>query len=116
MQKIEKWRIQELTQVLNQLAALLREGNNREWASVFNHFAQEAHALVQSAHFDSEGLQRLMKNMRTCFEGASTLHSLVLSEDNSKRMEELHQEFTRVKGLLFLLLSDIEKKWIEPIN
>jgi len=116
MQKIEKWRIQELTQVLNQLAALLREGNNREWASVFNHFAQEAHAIVQSVQFDFEGLKRLVKNMRSCFEGASTLHSLVLSEDNSKRMEALNQEFTRIKGLLFILLSDMEKKWIEPIN
>jgi hypothetical protein len=116
MQKIEKWRIQELTQVLNQLAALLREGNNSEWAGVFNHFAQEAHAIVQSVQFDLEGLKRLAKNMRSCFDGASTLHSLVLSEDNSKRMEELNQEFIRIKGLLFILLSDIEKKWIEPIN
>ncbi len=116
MQKIEKWRIQELTQVLNQLAAILREGNNSEWASVFNHFAQEAHAIVQSVQFDLEGLKKLIMNMRSCFEGASSLHNLVLAEENSKKMEELNQEFTRVKGLLFMLLSDIEKKWAEPIN
>lgn len=116
MQKIEKWRIQELTQVLNQLAALLREGNNSEWASVFNHFAQEAHEIVQRIQFDLEGLKRLVKNMRSCFDGASTLHSLVLAEENSKKMKELNQEFIRIKGLLFMLLSDLEKKWIEPIH
>jgi hypothetical protein len=116
MQKIEKWRIQELTQVLNQLAALLREGNNSEWASVFSHYAQEAHAIVQSIQFDLEGLKKLVINMRSCFDGASSLHSLILSEKNSKKMEELNQEFIRIKGLLFMLLSDLEKKWIEPIN
>lgn len=116
MQKIEKWRIQELTQVLNKLAAILREGNNSEWASVFNHFAQEAHAIVQSAQLDLDGLKKLVMNMRSCFEGASSLHSLVLEEKNSKKLEVLNQEFIRIKGLLFMLLSDMEKKWIEPIN
>ncbi|MDH4218153.1 MAG: hypothetical protein OEW23_05185 [Candidatus Aminicenantes bacterium] len=116
MQKIEKWRIQELTQVLNRLAAILREGKNSDWANVFDHFAQEAHRIVQNEKFDLDILQKLIHNMRNCFDGTSSLHSLVLTMENTKKMEELNQEFIQTKGLLFMLLSDLEKKGVEPIN
>ena len=45
MQKIEKWRIQELTYVLNDLAEILKQGNNAEWANVFTHFYYEAQKI-----------------------------------------------------------------------
>ncbi len=116
MQKIEKWRIQELTQVLNHLAAILREGKNSDWANVFDHFAQEAHMIVESERFDLDILQKLVNNIRNCFDGTSSLHGLVLTMENPEKMKELNQEFIQTKGIVFMILSDLGKKWIEPIN
>ena len=46
IQKVEKWRIQELEQVLIRISLLMRKGSNSDWASVFSHCAQEAKHLA----------------------------------------------------------------------
>ena len=116
MQKIEKWRIQELAQVLNQMATLLREGKNTEWANVFSHFTQEANDISEKRELELGSLARLIQNVINCFDGGSSLRNLILSHEDSKRMAKLNQEFSRRRKLLSEILADMEEKRAEPIN
>jgi hypothetical protein len=116
MQKVEKWRIQELAQVLNQISILLREGKNAEWASVFSHFAQEAYLISEKRELKIDFLIRLIENIINCFEGGSSLRNLVLQHENSKRMTKLNQEFGQRRQVLSEILIDMETKWTEPVN
>ena len=116
IQKVEKWRIQELEQVLNQLALLLRTGENSDWANVFFHYAQEAKKLALHNKFDLDVLKRLSQNIVNCFEGISSLRTLVLIQERAKQMEALNQEFREAIRSLFEILASIEDKWIEPFN
>lgn len=116
IQKVEKWRIQELGQVLDRLSLLLRKGENSEWANAFSHFTQEAQNLAAHKKFDLDVLKRLAKNIVHCFDDASSLRNLVLIQKNPNHMEILNQEFRDVIRLLFEILASIEKKWTELIN
>jgi hypothetical protein len=116
MQKIEKWRIVELEQVLNQISILLREGKNPEWANVFSHFAQEAHKILDKNDLELNSLQRLIQNIIVCFDGGSSLRSLILHHGNSNRMAKLNQEFGHKRNFLSEILTQMEAKWAEPIN
>ncbi len=116
MQKVEKWRIQELSQVLNQISVLLREGKNAEWASVFSHFAQEAHSISEKRELKLDFLIRLIQNIINCFDGGSSLRNLVLRHENSERMARLNQEFSQRRQVLSEILTDMEAQWTEPIN
>jgi len=62
MQKIEKWRLEELALVLNQLSEILREGNHCEWANVFHHFQDESQKILSKKEFDLDSL----KSTRAC--------------------------------------------------
>lgn len=116
MQKVEKWRILELEQVLNRISKLLKEGQNPDWGSVFSHFALEAHTIVVREKFDLDALQRLLRNILACFERDSSLRNLELSQKEPKNREALNKEFRETIGRLFAILSAIEKKWQEQIN
>lgn len=116
IQKIEKWRIQELEQVLNRLALLLRTGKNSDWANVFSHYAQEAKKLSLQTKFNLDMLKRLSQNIGNCFEGISSLRTLVLIQESAKQMEVLNQEFRESIRYLFEILASIKKKWSEPVN
>jgi hypothetical protein len=101
MQKIEKWRIVELEQVLNQISILLREGKNPEW---------------DKNDLELNSLQRLIQNIIVCFDGGSSLRSLILHHGNSNRMAKLNQEFGHKRNFLSEILTQMEAKWAEPIN
>jgi len=116
IQKVEKWRVQELGQALNQLALLLRRGENTEWANVFSHFGHEAQNITTHENFDLDVLKRLAQNIVNCFDGISSLRKLVLNHENPRQMETLNQKFREAIQLLFEILASIEEKWTEPIN
>jgi len=116
IQKVEKWRIQELGQVLNRLSLLLRTGENTEWANVFFHFTQEAQNLAAHKKFDLDVLKRLAQYIINCFDSTRSLHNLVLIQKNPKHMEILNQEFRDTIRLLFEILASIEEKWVESVN
>jgi hypothetical protein len=116
MQKVEKWRIQELGQVLSRLSRLLRQGENSEWANVFFHFAQEAQNLVDHKRFDLNVLKRLVQNIINCFDGISSMGSLVLIQENANKMDLLNQEFRDSIKFLFEILASIKAKWTESVN
>ena len=116
MQKVEKWRVLELGQALNQLALLLRKGENTEWANVFSHFAQEAQNITHHENFDLDVLKRLAQNIVNCFDGTSSLRNLVLNHMNPRQMETLNAKFREAIQTMFEILASIEEKWTEPIN
>ena len=116
MQKVEKWRIQELAQVLNQISILFREGKNAEWANVFSHFAQEARTISEKRELNLDFLIRLIQNIINCFDEGSSLRNIVLQHENSEKMSTLNHEFTQKRQLLSEILIDMEAKWTEPVN
>jgi hypothetical protein len=116
MQKVEKWRIQQLAQLLDRIASLLRMGNHADWASVFSHYAHEARILAGKEKLNLDSLKRLVQNIITCFEGASSLRQLVLARENAKQMDSLNQEFREAVSHLFDIFMSIEEKWTDRIN
>ena len=116
VQKVEKWRVLELEQVLNRISRLMKEGENPDWSSVFSHFALEAQNIVNHEKFDLDALQRLLRNILICFDRGSSLRNLELSQNEPGLRETLNKEFRETIGRLFAILSSIEEKWEEPIN
>jgi len=116
MQKIEKWRVEELALVLNQISKLMRKGDNCEWANVFSHFHQESKQIVNKNEFDQHLLKRLVTNIKNCFIGLNSLRNIVLWHLNTRESASLNQEFQRYKARLLNIIENIEKRLIEYIN
>ena len=116
MQKIEKWRIQELAMVLNDLAELLKQGNNGEWANVFTHFYYESQKQVLKKEFHLEELKKLLQNIGNCFIGISSFRNLSLGENRPGEIETLNKEFNHVRSRLLVILAQMENQSVEYIN
>jgi len=116
LQKIEKWRIEELALILNHLSDLLRKGDNCEWANVFNHFHQESKQIVNKNEFDQHLLKRLVINIKNCFIGLNSLRNIVLWHLNTRESAVLNQAFKQYRDRLLKIIDDVEKRLIEYIN
>lgn len=116
MQKVEKWRIQELGQILDRLSQLMRLGGSADWASVFSHYAHEACILTGHERFKLDALKKLVQNITHCFDRTSSLRNLVLIQENAKEMEALNQEFREFVRRLFGILNSLEAKWTESVH
>lgn len=116
MQKIEKWRIQELTIVLTHLTELLKRGNHTEWANVFSHYYYESQKLLLRKEFDLNDLKRLLQNIGNCFIGSSSFRNLTLWQDNQDRSESLNKEFNQVRSRLLVILAQMENQSVEYVN
>jgi hypothetical protein len=116
IQKVEKWRIQELEQVLNRLSLLMRMGANPDWAAVFSHYALEAKHLANREKFNLDVLKKLAQNIVNCFDHVSSLRNLVLTHENAKKMDILNREFRNSLKLMFEIIAQIEEKWTDPIS
>lgn len=116
MQKIEKWRIQELAIVLNHLTELLKRGNHTEWANVFSHYYYESQKLLLRKEFDLNDLKRLLQNIGNCFIGSSSFRNLTLWQDNQDRSESLNKEFNQVRSRLLVILAQMENQSVEYVN
>lgn len=116
MQKIEKWRIHELSTVLDQLAKLLRKGNNHEWANVIAHFHYESNKILAKKEFDLNELKKLIQNISSCYKETSSFKKLVLWRKNSDEVSELNQEFSQKRTRLFKILSEMEDRSVEYVS
>jgi len=116
MQKIEKWRVEELALVLNELAVLLRAGDNSEWANVFLHFLEEAQKIIDRKEFDSEAIEKLARNILNCFERNSSFLNIALRNENPKEEQKLNQALLITRARLLNVLNDIQERIIEHIH
>lgn len=108
MQRIEKWRIKELALVLNRLVNLLKKGDQREWANVFAHFYQETQELLPELDFYT--LQKLIQNIKNCYEGSNSFASLILDISLSGENEKLNREFFKARTRLYKILLQMEEQ------
>jgi molecular chaperone GrpE (heat shock protein) len=116
MQKIEKWRVEELALVLNELVALLRAGDNNEWANVFLHFLEEAEKIVSRKEFDSEATEKLARNILNCFDRNSSFINITLRNENPREEQKLNQALLLTRARLLNVLNDIQERIIEQIH
>lgn len=116
MQRIEKWRVEELALVISELSDLLRKGNDCEWANVFFHYHQESQRIVSSGEFNIDYLKKLVTNIMNCFSRSSSLNNLVLWHENSEERTRLNQELFQTRARLLKILKDIEDLAVEPIS
>jgi amino acid permease len=110
MQRVEKWRIQELALLLQQLHELLMKGNNNEWANVFLHFHQEAVEILSGEELSIEALRRLIHNIVNCFDGYHSFTNLSLGRDDSDSGSELNRDLNQTKVRLLSVLSEIDNR------
>ena len=116
MQKVEKWRIEELALLLEELSELLRNGDNCEWANVFSHFFDETKMIISKNDFDQDSLEKLIYNIKNSFSRGSSLTHLILSHKNTEMENRLNQDFSRTRARLLGSLKDMERRTIETIN
>lgn len=116
VQKIEKWRIKELAQVLSEISDMLRNGDNAEWANVFSHFQNESMNIISKMEFDLDALQKLITNIKNCFLGTHAFKNLALWHDNSERRIKLNQSLAFIRARLLEILEDMESRLSEYIH
>lgn len=116
MQKIERWRIQELTMVLKELAHMLKQGDNREWANVFEHFLLEAEGILLRDVFNLEEFKRLVQNILCCYLEGDSFRNLKITGGQETRERKLNQELGRLKSRLYYLLTDLQTRFVEYIH
>jgi hypothetical protein len=110
MLQVEKWRVQELALLLQQLHQLLMKGNNSEWANVFLHFHQEAIEILSRDELNVESLRRLIHNIVNCFDGYHSFTNLSLGSKDSDSGSELNRDFNQAKVRLLAVLSEIDNR------
>jgi len=116
MQKIEKWRIEQLSLLLSEISSLLRSGDNLEWANVFLHFLDESKNIISREEFDLDLVKKLVKNIKNCFSEDHHLKDVVLWHKNSREKTRINQDFRLVRARLFYILKDLEQRTFESIN
>jgi hypothetical protein len=116
MQKIEKWRVQELALMLEHFHELLRKAGNNEWANVFLHFHHEAVDILSREDFKLDPLKRLVQNIATGFESFHSVTNLSLGHEDLEAKSEWNRTFQRAKARLIAILTEIDKRTIEFIH
>jgi hypothetical protein len=116
MQKVEKWRVEELALLLKELCELFRNGDNYEWANVFSHFNDETKIIISKNNLDLDSLEKLIKNIRNSFSHGISLTTLILSHENTEIKKRLNQDFLHMRARIFGILKDMEYRTIETIN
>lgn len=116
MQKIEKWRIQELELVLNQLNSLLRKGNHKDWANIISHFQHETQKIFLKKNFDLDELKKLINNIKNCYSGSYSFKTLWLRLDNTGINSDINRDFSTARARLFSVIYEMEKQTLEYVN
>lgn len=111
MQTIEKWRVQELVLVLEQLSQILRKGNHTDWAMVFDHYHAESTRILPHNKADINKLRNLVSNIQNCFKEVKSFSNLEFTGELEG--SDRNQEFYRVKARLFKLLEELQVRLLE---
>lgn len=114
--KLEPWRLRELALLTDDLALILRSGKNPEWANVFRHFGQELESLGRGNSFDSDGLSRLLRNIRCCLAEEGGLARLDLARGGDEESKELTRSFRRLMMRLRNALDTMQERLAEYVN
>jgi hypothetical protein len=113
MQKVEKWRVQELAIMLKHLHELLMKGGNNEWANVFLHFHHEAVEILARDDFKLDPLKKLVQNIANGFESFHSVTNLSLGHEDFEAKSEWNRTFQRAKARLISILTEIDRRTIE---
>ncbi|MBM3284572.1 MAG: hypothetical protein FJY81_01730 [Candidatus Aminicenantes bacterium] len=116
MQKIEKWRVEELSLLLGWLVSLLKEGLNPEWAAVFSHFDDESREILAVDPVNRAKLEKLVHSIKACFAPPCSFLYLSLARGNPAEQNGLDAEFLGVKVRLCRALKDIEDRLRDYVN
>ena len=116
MQKIEKWRIQELVLVLEDISVILKKGNNTEWANVFSHYHLEAQKILNSRTLQVDKLNRLIRNIINCFHSGSSLDNPLIFEDMQKEFYVILKDFQTARLRLLGIIRQMEDQLVEFIH
>jgi hypothetical protein len=116
MQKIERWRVEELSLLLSEISSLLMKGDNSEWANVFSHFHDETKNIISKKELDLDSLERLVRNIKNCFSMSHSFNDIFLWREDSKEREKVNRDFYLVQSRLFNVLNELEKLSVERIH
>lgn len=113
MQKVEKWRIQELMLVLQQLIQTLKKGNCHEWANVFAHYHSESQGIYLKGHFNLSELKKLIRNIYNCFMEGKSFTNLAFQRENQAEADLLNNELYECRLRLYRILNEMEERMVE---
>lgn len=116
MQKIERWRIQELAIILKDLKDTLQIGANRDWANVFDHFLVETERILLRTSLDVEECRRLVRNILCCYLDGDSFRRLEITNEETGQPTRINKDLTRQKARLYNLLTDLQSRFIEYIH
>ena len=113
MQKVEKWRVQELSIMLKHIHELLMKGGDSEWANVFLHFHHEAVEILARDDFKLDPLKKLVQNIASGLESFHSVTNLSLGHEDLKAKSEWNRAFQRAKARLISILTEIDRRTLE---
>lgn len=116
MQKLERWRVEELGLLLSEMASLLKKGDNYEWANVLIHFHDETENMTSKREFDQDSLTKLIRNIKNCFSESHYFNDIFLWHEDPEEKARINRDFYLVKARLLNVLDELEKLSIERIN
>jgi len=116
MQKIEKWRVEELALLLFEITSLFKKGDNSEWANVFIHFQDETKNVISKRELDLDSLKRLVRNIKSCFSKSHYFNDIFLGQEDSEERARTNRDFYLVKSRLLNVLNELEKLTTEHIH
>jgi len=116
MLKIEKWRIEELVLVLGDIVKVLRQGENREWANVFEHFLGEAERIHLKERVHIEEFKRLVRNIICCYLEGDSFRRMTLFPGESGESQAGNKKFHYLQARLYHLLTDLQTRFVEFVH
>ncbi len=116
MLRIEKWRIEELILVLKDLVETLKQGDNREWAHVFEHFLSESETIHLRSSLQIEDFKRLVHNILCCFLEGDSFRKMSLFPEETAEAQLINRNFHRLKARLYHLLTDLQSRFVEYVH
>jgi hypothetical protein len=115
MNQVEMWRIKELILILSEIAGILRRGNNREWAAVFEHYKMESREIISGKKFGSQELKNLIRNIRCGIKGPHFSHYHI-DIDIPHDEPSIFEDFLRCKTRLSQILDEMDIRFNEYIH
>lgn len=116
MQKIERWRIQELALILKDLVDTLHNSDNRDWANVFEHYLIETERILLRSTFNLEECKRLVRNILCCYLDGDSFRRLEITHEEPDLGARINKDLTRQKAQLYHLLTDLQARFVEYIH
>ncbi len=116
MHRLERWRLEELEMLLDDLAVALKAGGHPEWAGVFGHFGQEMALIRGGGNINPAELRRLVRNIGLCFDGSSSFPGIFLESKNPTKSAALKLRLTQLRAKTAGALNEINLRLIEFVN